>query len=70
MPYRPYIDYYILHGREKVDLDQLTNCYVIDLLIIDGSVPDYLAQKIINEAEEMGQDYYYVSNDGAFILQL
>lgn len=70
LAYRPHLDYFIVQGRNKVDLERLLNSYVIDLLIIDGSVPDYLAQKIINEAEEMGQDYYYVSNDGAFILQL
>lgn len=70
LAYRPHLDYFIVQGRNKVDLKRLLNSYVIDLLIIDGSVPDYLAQKIINEAEEMGQDYYYVSNDGAFILQL
>ena len=70
LAYRPHLDYFIVQGRNKVDLKRLLNSYIIDLLIIDGSVPDYLAQKIINEAEEMGQDYYYVSNDGAFILQL
>ena len=70
MPYRPYIDYYILHGREKVDLEQLTNCYVIDLLIIDGSIPDYLRNKIIEKAEEMGQEYYDVKSQGAFVLKL
>ena len=70
LAYRPHLDYFIVHGRNKVDLERLLNSYIIDLLIIDGSVPDYLAQKIIKEAEEMGQDYYNVKDDGAFILRL
>ena len=40
------------------------------LSIIDGSVPDYLRQKIIEKADEIGQDYYDVKNNGAFIVEL
>lgn len=70
MPYRPHIDYFVVHGRNKVDLEKLLNCYVVDLLIIDDSVPDYLRSSIIEKAEEIGQEYYDIKDDGAFVLKL
>lgn len=70
LPFRPCFDYFVVYGRNKIDLEKLLNCYVVDLLIIDGSVPDYLRQKIIEKADEIGQDYYDVKNNGAFIVEL
>ena len=70
LPFRPYLDYFIIYGRNKVDLEKLLNCYVIDLLVIDGSVPDYLRKMIIEKADEIGQKYYDVKNAGAFVLQM
>lgn len=70
LPYRTHVDYFIIQGGGKVSLEQILNCYVIDLLIIDGSVPDYLSKKIIMKAEEMGQDFYDVKVRGAFVLRL
>ena len=70
LPFRPHLDYFIVQGRRNIDLERLLNCYVVDLLILDGSLPDYLTQKIIKKAEEMGQDYYDVKKSGAFILNL
>jgi competence protein ComEC len=70
MPYRPHVDYFVVHGRNKVDLEKLLNCYIVDLLIIDGSVPDYLRSRIVEKAEEVGQEYYDVKTAGAFILRL
>ena len=70
MPYRPHVDYFVVHGRNKVDLEKLLNCYVVDLLIIDGSVPDYLRNGIIEKAGAVGQEYYDVKTSGAFVLRL
>ena len=70
LPSRPHVDYFVVHGRDKVDLEKLLNCYVVDLLIIDGSVPDYLRNRIIEKAEEVGQEYYDVKTSGAFVLRL
>ena len=70
MPYRPHVDCFILQGRTKVDLEKLLNCYIIDLLIIDGSVPDYMRNNIIEKAEEIGLEYYDVKSEGAFVLRL
>ena len=70
LPFRPCLDYFIIYGRDKVDLEKLLNCYVIDLLVIDGSAPDYLRNKIIEKADEIGQKYYDVKSEGALVLQL
>lgn len=70
LPHRPHLDYFILKGNAKIDVERLLNVYVIDLLIIDGSIPDYLSRKIIKKAEEIGLDIYDVKTEGAFVLQL
>ena len=70
MQYRPQLNYLIVYGCNNVDLEKLLNCYIIDLLIIDGSLPDYLRYKIINQANEIGQEYYDVKNSGAYVLKL
>jgi len=70
MSYKLHVDYFIIQGSNKISLEQILNCYVVDLLIIDGSVPEYLSKKIIMEAEEMGQNYYDIKSSGAFVLRL
>lgn len=70
LPSRPHVDYFVVYGRNKVDLEKLLNCYVVDLLIIDGSVPDYLRNRIIEKADGVGQEYYDVKTAGAFVLRL
>ena len=70
LPFRPHLDYFIVQGRRNLDLERLLNCYVVDLLILDGSIPDYLNDKIIKKAEELGQEYYDVKTSGAFVLNL
>lgn len=70
MPYCPHLDYYLVIGKQNVDIERLLNCYVIDLLIIDGSVPYYLSQKIIKKAQESGLAYHDVNSDGAFVVSL
>ena len=70
LPYRPHLDYFVVSGNKKVNIEHLLNCYVIDLLIIDGSVPDYLRNSIIEKANEMKQAYYDVKKEGAFVLRL
>ena len=70
LPYRPHLDYFIFYGRNRFDLEKLTNCYMVDLLIIDSSVPDFMRQRIIKKAEEVGQEYYDVNTSGAFVMNL
>lgn len=70
LPSRPHVDYFVVHGRNKIDLEKLLNSYIVDLLIIDGSVPDYLRSRIIEKADAVGQAYYDVKTAGAFVLRL
>lgn len=70
LSYCPRIDYFVIYGRNKVDLEKLLNCYVVDLLIIDGSVPDYLRESVIEKANEINQAYYDVRSEGVFVLRL
>lgn len=70
LPFCPHVDYFIIHGKKNIDLEELLNCYVIDLLIIDGSIPDYLSQKIIQKAKEIGQECYDVKMSGAYVCVL
>ncbi len=69
-PCRPHLDYFVIYGRDKIDLEALLNCYIIDLLVIDGSVPEYLTQTIIEKAEHIGQEYYDVKKCGALVLEI
>ena len=64
-----HFDYFVLYGSDYVDLKKLLNCYMIDLLIIDNSIPEYLRVKIIEMADEVGQKYYDVKSQGAFICK-
>ena len=70
MPFRQHLDYYILYGKKNIDLEQLLKCYIIDLLIIDGSVPIYLSDRIKEKAKAIGQEYYDVKETGAFVFKL
>ena len=70
LPYRPHLDYFIVRGRKNLDLESLLNSYVVDLLIIDGSVPEYSRRKIRADAEELGVPCHDVKTDGAFVCQL
>ena len=70
LPYRPHVDCFIVYGRNKVDVEELLNSYVVDLLIIDGSVPEYLRKKIIEKSDEIGLRYYDVNKEGAYVLKL
>lgn len=66
---KPHFDCFIIFGKDNMDVDLLFDCYVIDILIIDASVPDYLKQKIIEKSEKIGQEYYDIKTQGAFCLK-
>jgi len=65
---KPKVDYFVAFGRENINIEDICNRYVIDLLIIDNSIPDYLRQKMIEKADGIGQEYYDVKNNGAYIF--
>ena len=70
LPYRLHLDFFVVYGNKNIDVEKLLNCYIIDLLVIDGSVPNYLSEKIIRKAGEMGQECHDVKKDGALVFEL
>ena len=69
LSYRMPLDYMLVYGRKRQSLSSLLNMYDFDNLIIDGSVPNYLASELIAEAEVMGLKYYNVKEEGAFFIK-
>ena len=65
LSYRLPVDYLLVMGRQKADLKSVVNGYDVKTLLIDGSVPRYLAEQWVSEAEEKGIACYNIG-DGAF----
>lgn len=67
--HRVEVDYLMVREKQKPDLLRVKNSYEIGMLLIDGSVPDYLADEWIRQAEELGVPYHSLKN-GAFVCEL
>lgn len=63
-----HLDYFIVSNVKSFDLETVCDTYIIDLLIIDNSIPDYLRNKIIENAEKIGQEFYDVKTNGAYVF--
>ena len=57
----------IIQGNSKVNIEDLQQCIDFGLLIIDGSVPYWKKNKIIEVSKEAGIAYYDVAEEGAFV---
>ena len=66
LSYRLPVDYLLVTGRQKPDVQSVVNTYNAQLLLIDGSVPRYLAERWSSQAQEIGLPYYDLG-DGAFV---
>ena len=64
LDFRLPVDYMLVMGKQKVDLQSVVNGYDAKMLLIDGSVPRYMAEKWISQAQTMGLPCYYIG-DGA-----
>lgn len=64
LSYRLPVDYVLVMGKQKPDVQSVVNGYNAQLLLIDGSVPRYLAEKWMAQAQAKGLPCYNVS-DGA-----
>ena len=60
LAYRLPVDYLLVTGRQKADVHAVVNGYDAKLLLIDGSVPRYLAEKWVSQAETLHLPYYNV----------
>lgn len=65
LSYRLSADYVLVTGKQKPDVASLMRGYEVGKLLIDGSVPAYLAEKWMTQADEVGLPYYSLA-DGAF----
>ena len=69
LAHRTHIDYMIIYGRKRQSLSPLLNTYTFDNLIINKSTPHYIANKLIEEAKDLGINYHDLSKNGAFIIK-
>ena len=65
LTYRLPTDYVLVTGKQKADVQSVVNGYEVKTLLIDGSVPRYLAEQWIAQAEEKGIAYSNIG-EGAF----
>lgn len=60
----------LVYGRKRQKLSNLLNVYTFDYLIIDGSVPYYLADDFIRDAADLGIKCHSIKNEGVFKKKL
>jgi len=58
--YRLPVDYLLVRGKQKPDVRSIVNGYEMKLLVIDGSVPRYLVEKWIAQAQDLDIPYYNI----------
>ena len=64
LAYRLPVDYLLVRGKQKPDVQAVVNGYAVKTLVVDGSVPRYLAEKWVSQAETLHLPCYNVG-DGA-----
>lgn len=65
LSYRLPVDYLLVTGKQKPDVQSVVKNYETSLLLIDGSVPRYLAEKWSAQAEALNVPIYELAS-GAF----
>lgn len=66
LSFRLPVDYLLIVGKQKPDVRSVVNGYEAKLLLIDGSVPRYLAEKWMDQARSFDIPYYNIG-EGAFL---
>ena len=61
------VDYLLVREKQKPDLRRMSKVYQVGTLLIDGSVPEYLAKEWVQQAEAMKIPYRNL-RDGAVVL--
>jgi competence protein ComEC len=56
------VDYLLVFGRQNPDVQSVVNGFDAKMLLVDGSVPRYLADKWISQAQALGIPYYNIGN--------
>lgn len=65
LSYRLPVDYLLVSQRQNPDVQSIVRVYDAKLLLIDGSMPRYLAEKWIAQAKELHLSYHDIGK-GAF----
>ncbi|MBG0783321.1 MAG: ComEC/Rec2 family competence protein [Bacteroidales bacterium] len=68
LTFRPEVDWVLVRGKQRENLQQILNCYQPGMLILDGSVPYYIAQKWESKAIEKQIPLHYTKKDGAYFF--
>lgn len=68
LSYRIPVDFMLVTGKQKPDVASLMRGYEVGKLLVDGSVPAYLAERWKQQADEVGLPIYCLSN-GALELK-
>lgn len=68
LAFRPEVDWVLIRGKQRENLQQILNCYQPGILILDGSVPFYMAEKWETKALEKQIPIHYTKKDGAFFF--
>ncbi len=61
------VDYLLVTGKQRPDVQSIVNGYDVKMLLVDGSVPRYLAEKWLDQAQAIGVPCYYIG-DGFYEL--
>jgi competence protein ComEC len=69
LSYRLPVDYLLVMGRQNPDIQSVVNGYEAKMLLIDGTVPRYLAEKWMAQAAEKQLPVYDLSK-GALVVDL
>ena len=64
------LDFVIISGKKKIDLKKLIKVIRFERLIIDSSVPWWKQKSLSEQAEELNLNYFNVSEQGAFLLEI
>ena len=62
LAYRLPVDYLLVTGKQKPDVQAIVNGYDVKTLVVDGSVPRYLAEKWIAQAQALDILYYNIGS--------
>lgn len=65
LEYRLPVDYLLVFDKQKPNMQSVVNGYDAKMLLVDGSVPHYLAERWMSQAQALGIPYYNIG-DGAF----
>ena len=70
LTYRLSVDYLFVRGRQNPDVQSIVNGYDPKLLLIDGSVPRYLAEKWLAQAQNLGIPCYNIGEGALEVVHV